>query len=89
MIIRQEQSHYFIEPKKKAIEQEKILNFPVFMLILLITSTFYVVPLSRVDYFGTDLRLFDLVFILFFLTVGLRKWPEVIGLFKTKNQIFW
>ena len=69
--------------------KDKVLSFPIVMLALVITSTFYVVPLARLDTFGTDMRLFDFVFAFFFLTVGLQAWPSVIGLIKTKNRLFW
>jgi len=88
-MIRQNQTHLYQESNSVEKEQEKVLTFPILMLSLLISSTFYVVPLSRVEYFGTDFHLFDFVFAFFFITVGLKEWSQVIALFKTKKQLFW
>jgi len=70
-------------------KKENDLSFQIFILAILVSSTFYVVPLSRFEYFGTDFRLFDFVFAFFFLTVGLNKLSDVIQLLKKKKTFFW
>lgn len=73
-----------VTPKK-----EKVLSFPFLMLLVLITSTFYVVPLGRFEYFGTSFRLFDFVFAFFFVFVAIWDWQRVIDVVKQNKKIFW
>jgi len=72
----------------KTKKKEKVIDFPIFFLSLLITASFYVVPLQRIEYFGTDFRLFDFVFAAFFILVGLQHWNKLLVVFKKQDGIF-
>ncbi|MBN2117177.1 MAG: O-antigen ligase family protein [Anaerolineales bacterium] len=70
-------------------EQTKI-GAPVLVLSVLITSYFYCVPLARLESAGTDWRIYDIVFALFFLFFGLHFLPRLQQLFKDRNTfLYW
>lgn len=61
----------------------------VWLAAILITATFYTVPLSRFELAGTDFRLFDFVFAFFTMFVGLRLFPLVKKLFNERGGVFY
>jgi O-antigen ligase len=75
---------------KEAKTEESSLGFPVIMLAILITSYFYVLPLGRYAVGGvlTDYRLYDFVFVAFFLIVGLKEFPKVQWLWQQRDSLF-
>jgi len=82
----QESNHsYKFSPKNN----QRTIDFKIFLLSILITATFYVVPLGRVESFGTDYRLFDFAFGVFFILIGISEWPKIIKIFKERKKVFW
>ncbi len=61
------------------LDQEDRIGLPLIGLALLITSYYYVLPLGRfmLGSLATDYRVYDFVFIVFFLFFGLRYWPHL------------
>jgi hypothetical protein len=64
------------------------IDLSVFVLGLLITSYYYVVPLGRFSFGGflSDFRIYDFAFVVFVLIVGIKQLPRFIELVENKTD---
>jgi O-antigen ligase len=76
-----------MKKSKYAHEQEQ-LGAPVILMAVLLTSYYYCVPLARLESMGTDWRIYDITFAIFFLSFGLGLWPRLMQLFKDRGTFF-
>jgi len=73
---------------KKLRKETDNLGPSMFWLTLMITALFFCLPLGRFSIAGvsSDFRIYDFMFIIFLLFVGLEKMPKLEQLFKNKDQ---
>jgi len=85
-------NQYKTNNKKRSLKQvgnqNQIVSTPMILLMVLITSFFYVLPLGRfkIGGFSSDIRIYDIVFILYVLLVGRYQMPRLFVLINRDNQ---